>query len=134
MQAAVWLAQLLHREVELGPGAVPEQRAGGVRVGGQVALDHAELDRERDEPLLRAVVEVALQAPALVDPRLEDPPARGALLAPSSALSSPRATSSAESPSRRSASAPRVSGASEATRTSPQVRPPATTGAATAVP
>ena len=86
MQAAGELAQLLHREVELGPGG-PEQRAGGVRVGGQVALDHAELDRERDEPLLRAVMEVALQAPALVHPRLEDPPARGAeLLAPLRAL------------------------------------------------
>ena len=38
--------------------------------------DEPELERQRDEPLLRAVVQVALQAPALGQPGLEQPLAR----------------------------------------------------------
>ncbi len=52
-----------------------------VRVG-ELLLEHPQLDRERDEPLLRAVVQVALQPPALVDARLEDAHPRGVDLRP----------------------------------------------------
>ena len=63
MQAARQLAQLGERLLELVGGAA-QQRDRRVRVA-EALLEHAQLHRERDEPLLRAVVEVALQAPAL---------------------------------------------------------------------
>ena len=58
-----------------------------VGVAVELVLEHAQLDRERDEALLRAVVEVALQAAALVQPGLEDAqPRRVELLARLGAL------------------------------------------------
>ena len=68
VQATGELAQLLHREVELPPGA-GDELLRPVGVARRAGLEHAELDREGDEPLLRAVVEVALEAPALVQSR-----------------------------------------------------------------
>jgi hypothetical protein len=41
----------------------------------QVCLDDPQLDRERDEPLLRAVVQVSLQPSTLGVARLDDPDA-----------------------------------------------------------
>ena len=63
MDAARELAQLLERLREL----VARRRRQPLRRAGSVAdaaVDHPELQRHRDEPLLRAVVEVALQPPA----------------------------------------------------------------------
>ena len=90
MQAAGELAQLLHRHVELPPRA-GDELLGPVGVGAELVLEHAELDRERDETLLRAVVEVALEAAALVQSGLEDAkPRRVELLAPLGALEAER--------------------------------------------
>ena len=71
MDAAGQLAQLLQRVRELLAGAL-EVLVVGVPAGGQ-----AQHQRERDEPLLSAVVEVALQPPALVVAGLDDAGARG---------------------------------------------------------
>ena len=55
--------------------------AGALGISHQVVLQELELDPERDEPLLRAVVQVPLQAPPLVVGRRQDPRARLAHLA-----------------------------------------------------
>ena len=47
------------------------------RVVAHAALQEAQLQRERDEPLLRSVVQVALQAPALGVAGRDDALARG---------------------------------------------------------
>ena len=47
---------------------------------GRAAPEPAELERERDQPLLGAVVEVALQPLPLLLSRLDHPPARAAQL------------------------------------------------------
>ena len=64
MQAARQLAQLLEtaREVVLGGR---QGLAGGARIVVELRARHPELERHRDEPLLRAVVQVALQAAPL---------------------------------------------------------------------
>ena len=129
MQAAGQLAQLGERLLELVRGAA-QQRHRRVRVA-EALLEHPQLHGERDEPLLRAVVEVALQPPALGARPASRMRTRDALSsARASALSSASATSSAKPASRCSASGP--SAPTDATSTSPHVRPPATTGAATA--
>ena len=46
-------------------------------VGRELGLREPQRERERDEPLLGAVVEVALEAPALGVLRLDEPRARG---------------------------------------------------------
>jgi hypothetical protein len=131
VQAAGELAQLAHREVELGARAGASVSAASGR-RARAALEHAQLERERHEPLLGAVVEVALEAAALLHPRLEDPQPRGAeLLARLGALE-PERDELGEVAERRSASAPSTSGAADATSRSPHVRPPTTIGAATA--
>ena len=50
------------------------------RVGADAALDHPQLERDGDEPLLRAVVEVALQPPPFRVAGGDDALARGAQL------------------------------------------------------
>ncbi len=64
MDAAGQLAQLLERVLELLPGG-GQVGAGALGIGLEAPLDHAQLQRERHEPLLGAVVEVALQTAAL---------------------------------------------------------------------
>jgi hypothetical protein len=69
------LAQLLERVLELlARGG--QVGAGTVGIGLEAPLDHAQLERERHEPLLGAVVEIALQAPALGVAGLDDAGAR----------------------------------------------------------
>ena len=70
VQPAGELAQLGQRLLELVRGAA-QQRHRGVGVA-ELLLEHPQLDGERDQPLLRAVVQVALQPPALGHARLED--------------------------------------------------------------
>ena len=60
LQPVRQVAQLVDGRADLLPGVVDPSR--DVRVGAQAALDQGELDRERDQPLLGAVVQVALQA------------------------------------------------------------------------
>ena len=79
MDAAGELAQLLERGVELLAGAV-EQRLGGLGVLAQAAARQAHVEGHRDQPLLGAVVQVALQAPALLQADAEHPLARRAQL------------------------------------------------------
>ena len=74
MQPAGELAQLGERVLELQRGAA-QQLDRRVRVA-QLLLQHPQLDGDRDQPLLRAVVQVALEPPALGDARLEDADAR----------------------------------------------------------
>ena len=64
MDAARQLAQLAERLAQLLAGAV-EQRGGGGGVVLELGAGQLHLQRERDEALLRAVVQVALQAAAL---------------------------------------------------------------------
>ena len=72
---------------ELVEGAVDvvgqplEQLAGAGRAAGHHLLGELEPDPQRDEPLLAAVVQVALDPPALVVGRGEDPRPRGPQLA-----------------------------------------------------
>ena len=75
VDAAGQLAQLLERLREVRVGA-PEQ-LGRLRVAvGDLPPDQAQGERERDEPLLRAVVQVALEPAPLVVARRDDARAR----------------------------------------------------------
>src|SRR5207247_10272113 len=66
MDAARELAELFEGDRELTPGP-RKQLFRGRWIGGELRLGEAERDRERDESLLGAVVEVALEpAPLLV--------------------------------------------------------------------
>ena len=64
MDSARQVAQLLHRELGL-LARVGDQRRGGERVRRQARLRHPERQRQRDQPLLRAVVQVTLDPAAL---------------------------------------------------------------------
>ena len=77
MDAARQLAQLLQGAGQLVARGVEHGARGAVRVRLQAALGQPELQRERDQALLGAVVQVALQAPALEHRDLDDPRARG---------------------------------------------------------
>ena len=72
MEAAGELAQLLERERQLGGGRAEAARRR-LRVAAEPRLREPERERERDEPLLRAVVEVPLEAPPLGGLGLDDP-------------------------------------------------------------
>ena len=72
VDAAGEVAQLGQRLLRLGVGLV-EQLPRLVGVGGKSLAGHAEVHREGDEPLLRAVVEVALDPPALGLGRVDHP-------------------------------------------------------------
>ena len=77
MDAARELAQLLERERQLLRRA-REHLGGASRIGLDSRLRHPQRQGERDEPLLRAVVEVPLEAPALGRLGLDDARARAA--------------------------------------------------------
>ena len=72
MQAADELADLLQRERQLGLCRLDQCRhlAG---VGLEPPADQLEVERDGDESLLRAVVQVALDASALGVPGRDDP-------------------------------------------------------------
>ena len=79
MDAAGQLAQLVEALGELLLRCGQELARGG-RVLLEHRAGHAQVQRDRDEALLRAVVEVALQPPALGVARLDDAGARGGQL------------------------------------------------------
>ena len=64
MQSARELAQFLQREIEL-VGRPLQGRGDGLRLRLQQAPGEPDRQRQRDETLLRAVVEVPLELPAL---------------------------------------------------------------------
>jgi len=66
------LAQLLERERQRGP-RLADDRSRVALVGGQLRLEQPERHRDRDQPLLRAVVQVALDPAALGVGRLDQP-------------------------------------------------------------
>ena len=72
MQSARELAQLVQRLGELVARLRRELLRLG-RVAADPVLQHPQLQRDGDEALLRAVVEVALEPPALGVPGLDDP-------------------------------------------------------------
>ena len=74
MQPAGELAQLLEAGAELVRGVVEQL---GVSGSAHPGARHPQHQRERDEPLLRAVVQVALEPPALLVAGLDEPRARG---------------------------------------------------------
>src|SRR3954468_6477405 len=76
MDAPRELAQLLPRALQLAPRGLEQPGRRG-RVGLGLALRHAELERQRHEPLLGAVVEVALEPAALAHRHLDEPRPRG---------------------------------------------------------
>ena len=81
MDPAGELTQLLERERELLARA-DEQLMGGVAGHSQAATGRGAATAKRDEALLGAVVQVALETPALGVARLDDPrPRAGELLA-----------------------------------------------------
>ena len=76
MEAAGELAQVLEPGVELA-GRVLDQLAAGGDVLLQLHLRDPEQERRRDEPLLRAVVQVALEPPPLLVAGPDDAGTRG---------------------------------------------------------
>ena len=76
VKAASELLEFLEREFQILAYTL-EQRLCCVRVLAQGLLGHPQMKREGDETLLGAVVEIALESPALRDTRLDDPCARG---------------------------------------------------------
>ena len=75
MDAASQVAQLLEGEAGLLTRAVYELGGPGVALG-QSLLGHAQRERKGHQALLGAVVQVALDAPALGVACLDDPRAR----------------------------------------------------------
>ena len=75
MNPARELAQLLERMAELVARRV-EQTRRRRRVGGDLGPRQPQLQRQRDQPLLRAVVQIALQAAALGQAGQDQPLAR----------------------------------------------------------
>ena len=78
MDAVRQLAQLGDRPAQLGLGLVQARRELRILVGPELRPQEAKREREPDEALLRAVVEVALEPAALGVTRLDDAGARGA--------------------------------------------------------
>ncbi len=72
------VAQLRERRLHLLAGRGEQRPRAGVAVGLRGGTGQAQLVGERQEPLLRTVVEVALDAPAGRVARLDDPGTRGA--------------------------------------------------------
>ena len=70
MQAAGELAQFLEREIEFV--AAPSSDAAPLAGSTQLSAGQPDRQRQRDEPLLRAVVEVPLELPALLVARLHE--------------------------------------------------------------
>ena len=81
MDATRELAQLVHRHLELVGRRGEDVAEGGFGVGPELVLRAAELERQCHEPLLRSVVQVALDpSPFLVRRRGEPRPRFGHLL------------------------------------------------------
>src|SRR3954466_15364298 len=76
MDAPRELAELRERAVELAPRGV-ERAPAELGIVRELAPRQAELERQRDEPLLGAVVQVALEAAALAHRDLDEPGAGG---------------------------------------------------------
>ena len=72
MDAAGELTQLLERLRQLVAGG-RDECLGRRRVAADVGLDQAELQREGDQPLLGAVVQVALEPPPFRVAGRDDP-------------------------------------------------------------
>jgi hypothetical protein len=70
MQAACDLAQLVERRCDLTPCCL--EPCGCVRVLSELLLEPAQLEGQRDQALLRAVVQVALQPLSLALPCCEN--------------------------------------------------------------
>ena len=79
MEAAGDVAELVERDGDLAACAW-SSRARASAIAGQLLLEQAELERERDQPLLRAVVQIALQSLALLLAGLDHACARAAQL------------------------------------------------------
>jgi len=75
MDAACGFAQLLGCGLELGHRFL-EQLAGAVWVALEAIAGEADVERERDQPLLGTIVEVAFELAPLGDAGLDDPLAR----------------------------------------------------------
>jgi len=75
MEAARQLAELLKGEREL-LARTAEDRRGSVRIDPELRLGEPEGERERDEALLGAVVEVPFEPPPLGVGRVDEPRAR----------------------------------------------------------
>ena len=71
MQSARELAQFLEREIQLLRRAL-QRGSGRVRVRLQLSSGEPDRQRQRDEPLLRSVVEVPLELSALLVARLDE--------------------------------------------------------------
>ena len=71
MQAARDGTKLVERDRDLAPRLV-EPRAR-VAVAGHLLFQQAQLERERDQPLLGSIMQIALQPLALTQPRLDHP-------------------------------------------------------------
>ena len=102
MDAARELAQLLER-ARSSSLARGHARLGGRRVAVDVGLDQPQLHRDRDQPLLRAVVQVALEPPPLGVAGGDQPLPRGVERSCSSAIAAAAATASISSGSSSSA-------------------------------
>ena len=99
MEAVREPAQVVDRVAHLGRADVELLQRGGLALV-QEALREIEPLRDGHEPLLRAVVEVALEAPALVVRDLDEPLARGGNCFRASAFARPSPTSCAKASSR----------------------------------
>ncbi len=74
VQAARHGAKLVERDGNLAPR--PIEPSCRLRVGCQLLLEQAQLQRQRDQPLLCAVVQIALQPLPLLLARFDHPRAR----------------------------------------------------------
>ena len=129
MQPACEIAQLLERPLQLGRG-LDEQLACLLRGVRQLGQRDPKLDGERDQPLLGAVVQVALEPPASLVGGTDDPCARRRSSACARSLAIDWAARSAKLRSLISAPAGNIAlPAREAVR-APSSEPPMITGAA----
>ena len=67
------LAQLVDRDRELGNGTIDRLIGESRLAGAELVLGVAQPQPDRDQPLLRAVVQVALDSPAFGVPGRHDP-------------------------------------------------------------
>ena len=121
MDALRELAQLRQRLARARPE--PSGASASVRDLRNFPLRDAEAERQRDEPLLRAVVEVALDPAALGVAGLDEAQARRGELVPGVRARDGEGDELREACSRRSVSGGSVSPPRSATTSAPQVRP-----------
>ena len=77
MDPAGELAQLVERRAQLGVG-LAEQLGGAVGLGAERGSRELQREPEREQPLLGAVMQIALEPAALLVSGGDDPRARGA--------------------------------------------------------